>query len=351
MELTGDDLKRFYPLDSMRAEHLELLAKEAAIKSWKKRDVIFRAGETDNDTWFLKAGEVRGEYPDGRVKDVSGDSVQSRYALGDLQPRRFTALVLSATAVAIGFDRRFLEKVLTWDQITRSGSYEHTDTSVEGNRWVFRLLQSKAMQKLPAGNLERLFARFQEISVAGGQTIINEGDDGDYFYVIKEGSAAVSKQLDSGQAVVAYLVKGDTFGEDALLSNDVRNATVTMKKEGRLMRLAKADFQELLKHPVVEWVTAGKASILVRQGAAMVDVRLREEFEDRAIKGAVNLPLFQLRELASKLDKQRKYVIYCNTGERSAAGAFILSKLGFDVCALQGGISAMIRSAEGAARG
>ena len=119
MEITGADLIRFYPLDSMRPEHVELLTKEGTVRDWKRGDILFSAGSADNDTWFLLAGEVRGDYPDGRVKSVSSESVQSRYAIGDLQPRRFTAKIESKIATTMQFDRRFLEKVLTWDQITR----------------------------------------------------------------------------------------------------------------------------------------------------------------------------------------------------------------------------------------
>ena len=93
----------------------------------------------------------------------------------------------------------------------------------------------------------------------------------------------------------------------------------------------------------MEWLTPGKASILVRQGAGIVDVRLPEEFDERAIKGAINMPLYRLREFTSDLDKERSYVCYCNTGERSAAAAFILTKLGFEAFALAGGLSGMVK--------
>jgi len=162
--------------------------------------------------------------------------------------------------------------------------------------------------------------------------------------VIKEGTCAVSKRTDQGEAVVAYLVRGDTFGEDALLTGLTRNATVSMKTAGKLMRLASKDFTEVLKPPVVDWVTPGQASILVRQGAVVVDVRLPEEFAERAAKGAVNIPLYMLREQGAELDRKRKVVVYCNTGERSAAAAFILAKMGLSVAALQGGLSSMIKS-------
>jgi len=340
-------LSSLYPLESLRPEHLEALARESDIATLTEGKVLFQAGDTDELTYYLIAGDLRGDYPDGRVKTQSGGTqLQGRYAVGDLQPRRFTATITSASAQVASMDRRFLEKVLAWDQVVKSGSVKHFDVNPEGNRWVFRLLQSKALRKLPVANIERLFTRFEELSVTNGQTIIKEGDDGDYFYVLKEGAAAVSQMLENGPSVIAYLVRGDSFGEDALISNNVRNATITMMKDGKLMRLSKSNFSELLKQPVVEWLSPGKASIAVRQGAGILDVRLLEEFEERAIKGAVNIPLIRLREQISTLQKGKKYVVYCNTGERSAAAAFILNKLGFDAAALQGGLSAMLKQAE-----
>ncbi len=75
----------------------------------------------------------------------------------------------------------------------------------------------------------------------------------------------------------------------------------------------------------------------------ILDVRMPEEFAQRAIKGAINTPLYTLRETVSEYDRSRKYIAYCNTGERSAAAAFILGKLGFEAYALQGGLAGMIR--------
>jgi len=93
----------------------------------------------------------------------------------------------------------------------------------------------------------------------------------------------------------------------------------------------------------VDWVSPGQASILVRQGALILDVRMPEEFKDRAVKDATNVPLYVLRERAQEFERGRKVVVYCNTGERSAAAAFILAKMGMTVFALQGGLSAMIK--------
>ncbi|HZP66840.1 MAG TPA: cyclic nucleotide-binding domain-containing protein [Rudaea sp.] len=346
MTVSASDLAKLYPLDKLRAENLEQLAREAFEEEVAKGAVLFKAGDTDEHTIFLLAGRVRGDYPDGKQKEIDASTLQGRYALGDLQPRRFTATVTSFTATLVKIERRYMEKIQTWDQLSRSENFRYYDPSPDANRWVFRLLQSRALHKLPTGNIERMFQRFEEIDVKAGDVIIREGEEADYYYAIKDGAASVSKSLETGNAIVAYLVRGDTFGEDALLANTVRNATVTMIKDGKLMRLAKKAFDEVLKPPIVEWLTPGMASIMARQGAVVLDVRMPEEHAQRAIKDSINAPLYTLRESVADFDKTKRYIVYCNTGERSAAAAFILSKLGFQVFALHGGLSGMIRQLE-----
>lgn len=336
-------LARFYPLDKLGAECLEQLAKEAEQVEVGKGMTLFRAGETDDHTIYVLAGVVHGDYPDGKSKSTDGGSLQGRYALGDLQPRRFTATVESLTATLIKLDRRYAEKVIVFDQLTKTAGFEHYAQEPGANRWVFRLLHNRGLHKMPTGAVERLFQRLEEVIAIKDQIVVREGDEADYFYVIKEGSAQVSKQIDGKDSVVAYLVRGDTFGEDALLTKSVRNATVSMKSDGKLMRLSTKDFAEILTPPVVDWANAAKASELVKAGAQLLDVRTEEEFEESAIKGAINIPLLSLRDRIDELDRMRSIVIYCNTGERSAAAAFILGKVGYATFALQGGLTAMLK--------
>lgn len=346
MAVEASVLAKFYPLDKLGTECIEHLAKDADQVEVGKGTVLFRAGDTDEHTIYVAAGVVRGDYPDGKSKSTDGSSLQGRYALGDLQPRRFTATVESLTATLIKLDRRYAEKVIIFDQLTKTPGFQHYAQDPGGNRWVFRLLHNRSLHKMPTGAVERLFQRLEEVIAVKDQVIVREGDEADYFYVIKEGSAQVSKLTDGGDAVVAYLVRGDTFGEDALLTKSVRNATVSMKTDGKLMRLSTKDFAEILTPPVVDWVTPAKASELSRAGAQVVDVRTQEEFDEAAIKGAHNIPLFLLRDRIDELDRTRAVIVYCNTGERSAAAAFILGKVGFEAYALQGGLASMMKQAQ-----
>ena len=139
-------------------------------------------------------------------------------------------------------DRRYLEKLITWDQLSRDESYRHFAAGPGANDWVFRLLRAPAFARLPTGNIEKMFQLFEPVTVKPSEIVMREGDAPDYFYVVREGTASVSKYLDGAPQVVAYLREGDTFGEDALLSNLPRNATVRMMQGGQLMRLSREAF-------------------------------------------------------------------------------------------------------------
>src|SRR5207342_1105156 len=157
-----------------------------------------------------------------------------------------------------------------------------------------------------------MFQRFEEAYVKPGEVIMREGDAPDNFYVIREGTAAVSKILDGSPQVVAYLREGDIFGEDALLANAPRNATVRMLQGGRLMKLSRDAFNAVLKPPMVSWVLPQQAASMVQDGVKLVDVRMPEEFSLRAIHGASNIPLYRLREdMPGQLAEGGRVLVYC----------------------------------------
>jgi CRP-like cAMP-binding protein len=344
MPVPADHLARLFPLESLRQETRDQLAREALVSDYARGENVFEAGDLDDDTIYLLDGEIRCNYADGRSVAHIASAPHGRYSLNDAVPRRFTAKVVSGKARVMRIDRRYLEKLITWDQLSRDENYRHFGSAPGGNNWVFRLLRSQAFARLPTGNIEKMFQMFEPVTVKPSEIVMREGDAPDYFYVVREGTASISKYLDGAPQVVAYLREGDTFGEDALLSNLPRNATVRMMQGGQLMRLSRDAFEAVLKPPMLSWVLPAEAARLAQAGATLLDVRMPEEHAQRAIDGSINIPLYRLREeVANVLTSGSRVVVYCNTGERSAAAAFVLKRLGYEVSALHGGLGAMLR--------
>lgn len=77
-------------------------------------------------------------------------------------------------------------------------------------------------------------------------------------------------------------------------------------------------------------INVDKVRELVEAGAYIVDVRERLEFENGHIKGAINIPLSELRERTSEIPKDKTVYLHCRTGQRSYNAALALQNLGFN---------------------
>lgn len=339
-------LKTLVPANALNAENFQELASKARLEEIPGGRFLFKKGEMDRKTVYVLSGEVELSEDTG-PKIVKGGTPEARHALGNQQPRQVSARTRNACTVT-RFDSDLLDILLTWDQLSgievSDITLSEADDSEEdgGGDWMTRILQSKAFLRIPPANIQAMFMRLQELPVKAEQAIIKQGEEGDYYYIICRGKCKVMRESASGSSVtLARLSDGDAFGEEALLSEAKRNATITMETDGLLMRLSKKDFEELLKAPMLHDVTLDEAKDMVKNGAVLLDVRLESEHKAGSIKGSQNIPLFMLRLKAETLDSAKRYICYCETGRRSSAAAFLMSERGFDSCVLRGGLQAI----------
>ncbi|HWN06502.1 MAG TPA: cyclic nucleotide-binding domain-containing protein [Steroidobacteraceae bacterium] len=336
-----DVLRSFSPLDGLKRENLHALAKKTRLQELDSGRILFKEGESDKRTIYIVGGELELRVGDRTVSMLRAGTPEARIAIAAGQPRRFTARALSdVTYVAIDSD--LLDVMITWDQ---TGSYEVSEIagggSADGDDWMTVLLQTKAFHRIPPANLQALFMRMQHVACRAGEVVIKQGDDGDFFYVITKGSAVVTREtpMNRDGLKLAELGVGESFGEEALISDGKRNATITMQTDGALVRLGKDDFKELLNEPLLHWVELPHARELIERGAKWLDVRLPSEFETFHLDDALNVPLYFIRLKVKTLDTKTPYIAVCDTGRRSSAAAFLLSERGFDAYCLQGGMA------------
>jgi rhodanese-related sulfurtransferase len=250
---------------------------------------------------------------------------------------------MSDRAEYLSMDSDMLDMMLTWDQ---TGTYEVNELlgiqedKPSGDDWMMTLLQTRAFHRIPPANIQAIFLRMQRVDYKAGQQVIKQGDEGDYFYVIVKGRCAVTREtpLNREGIKLAELSIGDTFGEEALISEAKRNANVSMLTDGTLMRLGKQDFRTLLNEPMLHWVDLNEARRAVARGGEWLDVRLPSEFEHYRLPDATNVPLYFIRLKMKMLDRNKHYVVCCDTGRRSSAAAYILAERGFNASVLKGGL-------------
>ena len=200
----------------------------------------------------------------------------------------------------------------------------------------------KVFHKVPLENAQQAFERMSERAVVAGETVIAQGEPGDAYYIILAGEAEVwvTDPLTEETACVTVLGESDGFGEEALLVEGNRTATVKMISPGRLLALSKTDFDELLKPAMVEVIDAEQAHGLLKRGAAkLLDCRYDMEYEESRIPGAHLVPLDKLRRQGVfAIDPEPTYIVYCRSGRRSSAAAFLLRERGIRALSLVGGI-------------
>ena len=335
-------LKRFSPLDGLKRDNLLALARKVQIRELSPGQLLFKEGDTEKRTFYVVTGTLELTDQNKTVGTVEGGTQLARNPVAPVYPRRVSAKAKDRVQF-ISIDSDLLDVMLTWDQ---TGTYEVSElqgTQDESNDdWMTMLLQAKAFHKIPPANIQAIFMRMQQINYRSGDVILKQGAEGDYFYVLTRGKALVTREtpLSKDGIKLAELQVGDTFGEEALISDAKRNATVTMLADGAVMRLGKDDFKTLLNEPMLDWVSRDKAEQIIAGGGQWLDVRLPSEFENQHLDNALNIPLYFIRLKINTLDKSRNYVVCCDTGRRSSAGAYILSERGYNAYVLQGGINA-----------
>ena len=80
-----------------------------------------------------------------------------------------------------------------------------------------------------------------------GQIICRQGDAADAFYLVRVGFVKVSQAHPGGEIILAYLSRGDYFGETGLLHGDVRTATCTALDHVELVRMGADDFNRMIE--------------------------------------------------------------------------------------------------------
>ena len=119
--------------------------------------------------------------------------------------------------------------------------------------WQIRFLHSHMMSSLPMPCWQGLLQVLEPMDFEAGSDVIVEGDaeNTNHCFILASGRAIVHRAQIGRRQVLRYLGPGDFFGEDALISRLPRNAGVTPSEPGRVMRLAREDFQRFLQQALL----------------------------------------------------------------------------------------------------
>ena len=340
--LNAKFLKTLEPLSKLSIDKLNELASKSSVETLPPSRILFRQGERDSRSIYVLSGQVELTVAGSKPETLKAKTHEAKYPIAQSLPRPSTGKTRTNCEL-LYIDTDLLEILLDGDDVP-SGNYEVTEINAEddANGWMLKFLQSRAFLTLPTENIQQLLMKMEEISAKRGDVILKQGDKNDYYYIVKHGKCGVSRRpTPSAEEVqVAILSMGDGFGEEALITDGKRNASVKMLEDGALMRLTKEDFIQLLVKPLIETVDVDELKRRSSSGDMLIDVRQHKEFMDSHLDGAVNIPLSMLRLKLNGLNEDREYLVYCENGNRSSAAAFLIIQHGLTCRVLEGGYKA-----------
>jgi CRP-like cAMP-binding protein len=346
MAVEGRVLLQFHPFSELAPEYVARVASRCDIQSVAKGKIVFQRGKNLSYLAYLLEGQVNLVDASFQAASLCAGEPAAEYALNELNPSKSSAVAAQHVKV-LTVDRALLDRVMADAEgdngdvdivgdlmesepalgpINYLNAYANADSTLSESDvqdWMSMLVDSPLFDSLPAANIQQLFHRFKPIDVARGDVVLREGDQGDFFYVIAIGGAKVSSIC----GTTLELSAGEYFGEEALVGDTTRNATVTMTSDGVLMRLNKADFIHLLQEPLVKYVEFDQLEQMGPQ-TEIIDVRLPVEHRHFCVRGSRNIALGRLREKIASLDPGITYVVTDDGGSRSKVAVQLLLQTG-----------------------
>ncbi|MDP1526679.1 MAG: cyclic nucleotide-binding domain-containing protein [Rhodocyclaceae bacterium] len=345
--VTPESLRHLSPLGNLGADALAQVA-SLAHNQRLDRELDDMPYPWPHQVVYLLHGELKLGYAQGMSKVVVGGSGTALAPLASvgMEPSHIRPIT---QADLLCFDENALDILVTWDQMVPAHQHGNdvqpssaaTDWRNMSGLFDAQRLTFGTFSSLPPAHIESLLASFERQTVKAGDVIVRQNEPGDFYYVIERGRAQVTRSVAGASIDLAELKAGDAFGEEALIAETCRNATVAMKTDGVLLRLNSADFTRLLREPLLHYVDMNQAKGRVAAGAVWLDVRFPVECRHDGLPGALNIPLNELRDALASLPRDKEYIVYCQTGRRSSAAAFLLSQRGFRAGLLAGGLKSM----------
>jgi SulP family sulfate permease len=343
MKALAKRLRNTRLLGPLTTAQLTTLLEEAEVKTAKPGEIVINQDESMQGHLILTEGSLEAQRTwsaDGRndksyTWELKPTEIEGGFAFLSESNRIRVRAITDIKYVLIDADK--IDALIGWD--------EHFADDIvsdpELKRRMDLIKQVSVFYKVPLENIKEVFKRMQTREVEAGETVIEQGEKGDCYYVIESGRCDViqTDPFTDETTCIDTMGPGDAFGEEALIQDSYRNATITMTTPGTLLTLDKKDFDSLLRSELVEEIAPKDAVELVKKEKFQwLDCRYDMEYEESRIPGAPLIPLGELRKGAQQLDPDVTYIVYCRSGRRSKAAAYLLKEMDIEAISLQGGI-------------
>merc|ERR1719283_493383 len=200
-------------------------------------EVIIQQGDEGDNFYIIDSGDVEVYVNGEKVVQISEGGSFGELALIYGTPRAATVKACTSTDVKLwGIDRDSYRRILMGSTIRKRKMYESFLSKVSILENLDKWERLTVADALEAVNFE------------DGVQVVKQGQPGDDFFIIVDGSASVSQYRSEGEEAVevATLGASDYFGEIALMLDRPRAATVTATGPLKCVKLDRARFERVL---------------------------------------------------------------------------------------------------------
>lgn len=267
-----DRLQRLAAFSHFSAEQLAQLARCASFARYPKGVTVIKEGDSTTDAYVIDSGNVAiqretpyGKYPLATLEpgDLFGETafVDQGQRSGDaMTVGKCELLVLNPLALSTVTDRdqRFTVALYWtfWKSLSRKLRATNEtlarffsegglapamppprrDATAEFHVGVDTKRSLFEEQRLSSMEIRFLSTLSRERKLKGGEMLFHEGEPGDAMYIVLEGRMMISKLIPgAGEEALAFLERGDYFGEMALIDNQPRSATAKAHDGGAVV--------------------------------------------------------------------------------------------------------------------
>lgn len=217
---------------------------DSEIRVLQPNEVVFERNDYTNTFFSILEGEVRIEIGDGLQPVV----LRRGEFFGEMSlisgRRRSATVVAGPNCVLIETPRRSMNKLIN--------SVEAVKRDID-QVFIMRALQSRIAPEATPEQLAEVASAATLENFAAGDTVFQEGENGDCLHMVRVGSLTISRNIAGREVVLSYVPAGNYVGEMSLLGDAKRSATARAAIATETVRLDGETFKKLVaRNPILK---------------------------------------------------------------------------------------------------
>ena len=331
-------IRGFIPINTLPGFQFDELCDSHQVSTAEDGEQLFAEGSVDTDYYFLLEGSVSLEAGKTQVDIVKTGSANARFALAHHIPRKVTCISQGPVRYLKVDSEMFSEESVS--QMLQENDMVSEESELVNEEAIPFLLRAPLFRHLSVSVLPGVSACLEKVTFEADQTIIEQDELNDTFFIIQEGRCKVThRPFENAKEIqLEDLQQGDTFGEYALLIDDIADVTVKTITDCVFYKIEEKYFNQSIKQPLMREVSWNNAD---QSGDVFLDIQSLEDYRKTHIKGSVNYPFSTLRVRMGQLADTDKYIVISNDQMNSMAAVFMLRQQGLNAKILSGGLSSV----------